>query len=203
MPGSSLWLIPPADHPLHRVLGKLICTQLPAKFPELTGPQFDPHMTLTSNISPAVYGDSPQQWLDSIPWPSGKEVQVRFETVETEDTFFRRGTIKVNFDGVRDVAGIARARGVVGEEAIGPVTEEWLKEWKSAFGPHVSLIYGSVPISDTKLAEITDFVKSNKIHLSPDSTADDEFAGWKGGEVWLVPTDRSIEQWKPIVIKKL
>ena len=140
MPGSSLWLVPPPDHPLHKILSELIHTHLPSKFPELTGPQFAPHMTLTSNVPPETYGNDAQQWLDSIPWPAGESVRVRLQTVKSEDVFYRRGYIKVAFEGVRDVAGIARARGVNGEATIGPTTEEWLKEWKSAFGPHVSLI---------------------------------------------------------------
>lgn len=140
MPGSSLWLIPPSSHPLYKIISELITEDLPSYFPELTGPPFAPHMTLTSNIDPAVYGDKPQEWLDSIPWPAARDVQVRFETVRTQDVFFRRCYVKVAFDGVRDVAAIARARGVNGEENIGTKTEQWLDEWKSDFGPHVSLI---------------------------------------------------------------
>lgn len=140
MPGSSLWLIPPPSHPLHRIISELISKDLPSEFPDITGPPFAPHMTLTSNIPPTVYGDKPQEWLDSIPWPASGDVQVQLKAVLTEDIFFRRCYIKVAFDGVRDVAGLARARGVNGEESIGSKTEQWLDEWNSSFGPHVSLI---------------------------------------------------------------
>jgi 2',3'-cyclic-nucleotide 3'-phosphodiesterase len=140
MPGSSLWLVPPPDHPLHNILSDIITRQLPFKFPDVTGPSFSPHMTLTSNIDPEIYGDNPQAWLDSIPWPEAGTVKVRFRGVETEDTFFRRGYVKVGFDGVREIAGIARSRGVIGENIIGPGTESWLRDWQIAFGPHVSLI---------------------------------------------------------------
>lgn len=140
MPGSSLWLVPPPDHPLHGILAELVTKTLPAKFPAEVGPLFSPHMTLTSNIEPSIYGDNPQQWLDSIPWPKGSEVKPQFGVVKTEDVFFRRAYIKLGFDGVRDIAALARARGVEAEEDIGPKTEKWLAEWVAAFGPHVSLI---------------------------------------------------------------
>jgi 2',3'-cyclic-nucleotide 3'-phosphodiesterase len=140
MPGSSLWLVPPPSHPLGQILAKLIEDALPANFPNEAGPSFAPHMTLTSNIPPPTYGNSPQEWLDSIPWPSQQEVKVIFESVKSEDVFFRRCYIKVAFEGVRAIAGLARARGVNGEETIGSATEEWLQDWKVEFGPHVSLI---------------------------------------------------------------
>jgi 2',3'-cyclic-nucleotide 3'-phosphodiesterase len=97
-------------------------------------------MTLTSNIDPAIYGDSPQQWLDSIPWPAAGEVKIRFEGVKTEDFFFRRGYVKVRPEGATDIAALARARGVEGEDIVGPKTEKWLGDWLAAFGPHVSLL---------------------------------------------------------------
>ncbi len=140
MPGSSLWLIPPSSHPLHQILSELISEALPSGFPSVTGPSFAPHLTLTSNIPPAVYGDKPQEWLNSIPWPKSPDVKVQLRAVRTEDVFFRRCYIKVASDGVRGIAGLARARGVNGEESVGTKTEQWLGEWSASFGPHVSLI---------------------------------------------------------------
>ena len=143
MPGSSLWLIPPASHPLHGIISSLIAGDLPSRFPEVTGPAFAPHMTLTSNIPPAVYGDQPQAWLDAIPWPAvASDVSIRFRAVRTEDVFFRRCYLQVFWnDGIRDLAGLARARGVHGEaDATAPKTAQWLDEWRAAFGPHVSLL---------------------------------------------------------------
>lgn len=146
MPGSSLWLVPPPDHPVHQILTDLITTTLPARFPDVAGsssgsPPFSPHMTLTSNIDPAVYGSDPQAWLDSVAWPAGRDVQVRFEDVRTQDVFFRRCFVKVGVDGgVGDIAALARARGVEGEAEVGPRTRKWFDEWTAAFGPHASLI---------------------------------------------------------------
>ena len=137
MPGCSLWLVPPPSHPLHAILSTLISKTLPSKFPGKTEPDFPPHMTLASNVLPSTYGDDPQTWLDAIPWPAAS---VRFETVKSEDTFFRRCYLKVTFTGVRDIAGLAWARGVGEEESVGERTESWLEEWTAGFGPHISLI---------------------------------------------------------------
>lgn len=142
MPGSSLWLVPSPSHPLHAIITKLITDFLPAQFANATPrpPAFAPHLTLTSNIDPAIYGDNPQKWLDSIPFASCSDVKVEFDRVKTEDVYFRRCYIKCEFEGVKSVAGIARARGVLGEDGIGDVTKKWLSEWKESFGPHVSLM---------------------------------------------------------------
>ncbi|ETS78729.1 2',3'-cyclic-nucleotide 3'-phosphodiesterase [Pestalotiopsis fici W106-1] len=200
MPGSSLWLVPPPDHPVHRILTKLITQTLPNTFPDVAGsdcPSFSPHMTLTSNIDPALYGDDPQGWLDGVPWPQGRDVSVRFAAVQTQDVYFRRCFVQVGMgDGVADIAALARARGVEGEaDQTGPKTRKWLGEWAEAFGPHVSLIYGDNPIDDAKLQEISKVVKEAGIEL--------EGPGWEGGVVWLVPTDRPINEWKPIATKEL
>lgn len=142
MPGSSLWLTPPASHPLHAIITNLIETSIPAHFPNTTPrpPIFSPHLTLTSNVDPGIYADQPQRWLDEIPFPSAEDVNVSFEKVKTEDVFYRRCYLKCVYDGVKDVAAIARARGVEGEADVGKITEAWLAEWQGSFGPHVSLM---------------------------------------------------------------
>jgi len=160
MPGSSLWLVPPPSSPLSHILRELITSTLPSHFPAETGavtspstptslsPHFFPaHITLTSGISPETYGDDdPQAWLDSIPWPEEKP-KVRFSGIESQDVFYRRCFIKVELnEGVRKLAGLARARGVIapqvgGDEGeVGKRVEEWLVQWEKAFGPHVSLM---------------------------------------------------------------
>ncbi|KAK3936584.1 2',3'-cyclic-nucleotide 3'-phosphodiesterase [Diplogelasinospora grovesii] len=216
MPGSSLWLVPPPTHPLHKILTDLITNTLPNKFPEHAPdaggyPQFPPHMTLTSEVSPSLYNGTPQAWLDSIPWPAAGSVKVRFGSVKSQDTFFRRCYISVGLGGgVEELAGLARARGVNDEEdANGPKTKEWLKRWVEAYGPHVSLIYGDKPIDDKTLDRVAKAVEDAGIKMSatPENTASEdqivEEAGWDGGEVWLVPTDKPIEQWKPIATREL
>ncbi|KAF3763447.1 2, 3 cyclic phosphodiesterase [Cryphonectria parasitica EP155] len=205
MPGSSLWLVPPSSHPIHAILAKLISSELPLHLPSASPPPplFSPHLTLTSNIDPAKYGDDPQGWLNSIPFPSSADVQVIFERVKTEDVFFRRCYISCGWDGVRDTAGIARARGVIGEETVQQETTKWLAEWREAFGPHVSLLYGDMPIDEAKLKEIEQAVQEAGITLSQDKGKSERFDGWDGGIVWLVPTDKDIAEWKPIATRLL
>lgn len=149
MPGSSLWLIPPATHPLHAILTTLITDTLPSLLlpppsPSSSSssllPTFSPHLTLTSSIPPATYSPDPQAWLDSIPFPSSADVRVSLESVRTEDVFLRRCYLRAEFAGVRDIAAAARAAGVESEGAVGAErTAAWLEKWRTGFGPHVSL----------------------------------------------------------------
>ncbi|KAK4170912.1 2',3'-cyclic-nucleotide 3'-phosphodiesterase [Triangularia setosa] len=148
MPGSSLWLTPPPTNPLYPILPKLISSTLPAKFPSeaassprVTPHFFAPHMTLTSDVSPSVYGSNPQAWLDAIPFPSAASVKVKFGKVKSQEAFYRRCYISVGYEGVKDLAGVARARGVFDEaDEHGEKTKEWLEWWRKEFGPHVSLM---------------------------------------------------------------
>ncbi|KAH8880597.1 2',3'-cyclic-nucleotide 3'-phosphodiesterase [Thozetella sp. PMI_491] len=207
MPGSSLWLVPPPSHPLYQILTELIEKKLPASFPGESLPVFSPHLTLTSEIPPEVYGDRPQEWLDSIAWPDKSQVAVDFEHVKTEDIFFRRCYIKARFEGASGIAALARARGVNDEPVPGPKTEAWLAAWKESFGPHVSLVYGNFTINEEKLAEVSTMVQESQVKLysSGEEAGGNSppYAGWQGGVVWLVPTDLSIPDWKPIATKEL
>ncbi|KAK4126954.1 2, 3 cyclic phosphodiesterase [Parathielavia appendiculata] len=229
MPGSSLWLLPPDSHPLHRILTTLITSTLPSTFPReasATSPgagvaphYFPAHVTLTSGIEPdTTYGDEPQRWLDAIPFPIRSEkVRVRFERVVSQDVFFRRCFVRVAFDGVREVAGVARAVGVLGEQVNvdgegevrwGEGTQKWLSEWREEFGPHLSLMYGDEPIADEALKQITKVVREAGVKLSEEITENIQgtsgWDGWDGGVIWLVPTDKPISEWgKPIATRQL
>jgi 2',3'-cyclic-nucleotide 3'-phosphodiesterase len=161
MPGSSLWLLPPESHPLYAILAKLIELTVPdilftapppsavpaapssdARASATTEPVlFAPHMTLTSEIPPDVYGDDPQVWLDSLPFPAETPV-VKFLDVHTQDVFFRRCYVSVGYGGVEAVTATARAWGVynaAGDDAAQSKATEWLIWWREAYGPHVSL----------------------------------------------------------------
>lgn len=141
MPGSSLWLLPPPTHPLYSKLQTLISSTIPTLlFPppsSTTPPSFSPHVTLTSEINPSIYGDNPQQWLDSLSWPKANGVGIKFEGVRTEDVFFRRCYLKVRKeDGIKELAALARGEGVLvgkGKEAV----REWVDE---SYMPHCSLM---------------------------------------------------------------
>jgi 2',3'-cyclic-nucleotide 3'-phosphodiesterase len=132
MPGSSLWLLPPTSHPLTSRLTTLITTTLPTTFPQhaassprVTPHYFPPHVTLTSEIPPGRYGEDAQGWLEGVVkvWEEGgSKVGVRFEGgndgVRSQEVFYRRCFLGVGFEGVGGFAGLARARGVLGEEVV-------------------------------------------------------------------------------------
>ncbi|GAB1316124.1 hypothetical protein MFIFM68171_06334 [Madurella fahalii] len=144
-------------------------------------------------------------------------VKVRFERVATQDVFFRRCFIGVGFEGVKGLAGCAREWGVSGvadeegerrgEGRFGEETERWLDWWRREYGPHVSLMYGSVPITDEVLKEVTRVVREGGVKLPKDGPDGAEegggWDGWDGGVVWLVPTDKPIAEWKPIATREL
>lgn len=54
---------------------------------------------------------------------------------------------------------------------------------------------GSNHIDEPKLEEISNVVEEAGVPLRK--------GGWEGGVVWLVPTDRPIDQWTPIATIKL
>ncbi|KAK0644216.1 2',3'-cyclic-nucleotide 3'-phosphodiesterase [Cercophora newfieldiana] len=210
MPGSSLWLLPPPSSPLHSALKTLITKTLPSLLPSestfsiLAPDFFPPHMTLTSEISPSLYGDYPQAWLDSIPFPSAEDVCVRFGDVASQEVFYRRCFIRVGLEGVRAAVGIARARGVTGEEEVGERTKEWVEWWVREYGPHVSLMYGGVSMDEVKMERVAKAVEEAGIKLCADGSDDTKDAsGWDGGVVWLVPTDQPISEWQPIAVREL
>ncbi|CAJ2501890.1 Uu.00g047430.m01.CDS01 [Anthostomella pinea] len=63
---------------------------------------------------------------------------------------------------------------------------------------------GDASIDDHTLQEIRDVVREAGVRLDGLGSGDREgFGGWEGGEVWLVPTDRPVEGWKPIAVKTL
>lgn len=191
MPGSSLWLLPPSDHPLNSTLSSLI-SQTADHFssPHL----FLPHITLTSNIHASTYSEDPQKWLDSISFPAG--VEVRLGSLASEDIFVRKlySTVVKN-DGLRDTGAVAR-RYVDGFEGEGEA-RMWAEE---VWMPHLSLLYHDCPkVSRAEIEKVTKYVEDSGAKLSGDGEA----SGWKGGRVVLVPTDRPINEWKPIAEKAL
>lgn len=132
MPGSSLWLLLPASHPLSAVLPPLI-QQTAARF---NSPHtFIPHVTLTSEIDPSVYSSDPQAWLSSLKFPSREDVRVKLGKLESQDVFFKKLHSRVEKEGVKEAGRVARsAVDGFGEEAK---AREWVEgEWM----PHLSLL---------------------------------------------------------------
>lgn len=133
MPGSSLWLLPPADHPLNETLPALI-DKTSKHFGSVH--RFLPHLTITSEISPSKYGSDAQAWLDSLNLFSGTDVQIKFERLGSEDVFFRKLYIKCKkSDGVEKLAQQCRQQvdGFSDEKVAGA----WVED---KYMPHVSLM---------------------------------------------------------------
>ncbi|OCL03151.1 2',3'-cyclic-nucleotide 3'-phosphodiesteras-like protein [Glonium stellatum] len=191
MPGSSLWLLPPQSHPLAPLLTTLIKT-VSAHF---NSPHtFVPHVTLTSEISPSIYEKDPQAWLNSLDFPKADDVTVKFERLETSGVFFRKMTIRVAKQGVRPLATVARS--VVEGYAAEEQSKKWVEE---IFGPHLSLLYADVEVSEESGKEMETVVRETGV--SPEGVG--ELGSWVGGSVVLVPTDMKIEDWNPIAARNL
>lgn len=54
-------------------------------------------------------------------------------------------------------------------------------------------------LDESKTREIEDAVREAGITFDGDVRT----GGWFGGQVWLVPTDRSISEWRPIAVRSL
>ncbi|KAF2472053.1 2',3'-cyclic-nucleotide 3'-phosphodiesterase [Lindgomyces ingoldianus] len=192
MPGSSLWLLPPADHPLNSILSSLIQeTSSHFNSPQL----FIPHITLTSEISPSTYLPDPQAWLDHLKLPAGKDVRVKMGRLQSEDVFVRKLYSKVEKQGVVEIAKLART------VVAGFNEDEGAQRWANEkYGPHLSLLYHDCPkIAEDSVAKIEQLVRDSGVGLDGEG----ELAGWTGGRVVLVPTDRPIKEWNPLAERKL
>ncbi|KAF2197858.1 2',3'-cyclic-nucleotide 3'-phosphodiesteras-like protein [Delitschia confertaspora ATCC 74209] len=192
MPGSSLWLLPPSDHPLTDIITTVI-KKTAAQFnsPHL----FIPHITLTSEISPSAYGSDAQSWLNALPFLSAKYVRVRLGKLESQEAFFKKLYSRVEKnEGVKGLGKVARmaVEGFEGED----VAEMWVQE---KFMPHLSLLYWDGTVTSEQLAEIERFTKEAGINLNGEG----ELAEWEGGRVVLVPTDKAIKEWAPIAERGL
>lgn len=69
--------------------------------------------------------------------------------------------------------------------------------------PVTDAIYsGDMPIDESKLKEIQKVVEEAGVALNATSGSEG-IGSWEGGVVWLVPTDKSIAEWKPIATRTL
>lgn len=132
MPGSSLWLLPPATVNQDALFALIEKTSSHFGSPH----RFLPHVTLTSEISPSKYGSDPQAWLNSLDMLSGEKFRVTFEKLNSEDVFFRKLYIKCNkTDALKDLA--ARCRQHVDGFGELPKAQDWAAE---SYNPHLSLL---------------------------------------------------------------
>lgn len=134
-PALSLWLVPPADHPITNVLSDLITTKIPS-LPGVTStpPKFRPHITLTTGIPQDL--TDPQQWLDSLDLGNATQTDVRLLQLDVEDRYFKRVTLRVEMGGVQGLASRMR-KAKVG--LLGKPMEDADEEGKT-YSPHLSLM---------------------------------------------------------------
>jgi 2',3'-cyclic-nucleotide 3'-phosphodiesterase len=193
MPGSSLWLLPPKSHPLNEILSGLI-NQTSSRF---SSPhRFVPHVTLTSELSPSAYSADPQTWLDSLQLPPQSSVQVKFEKLASEDVFVRKLYIKCSkTDGLKRLAAMCRLKVEGFEEEDKAVN--WATE---KYNPHLSLLYHDCPVVIAEeLSRVAELVQKVGVVMGKSG----DLAGWTGGRLVLVPTDRPIDQWSPVAERDL
>jgi 2',3'-cyclic-nucleotide 3'-phosphodiesterase len=191
MPGSSLWLLPPKEHPVNDLLSKLIdSTSSRYGSPH----RFIPHVTLSSEISPSLYSSDPQAWLDSLKLPSGN-VQVKFEKMASEDVYYRKLYIKCEkLEELKKLAVVCRRK----VEGYGD--EKTTMDWgNKEYNPHLSLLYHDCPQVDAEGLRQTEAL----VRQSGVTFGEGDLGGWVGGRVVLVPTDKPVDQWDPLVQRSL
>lgn len=135
MPGWSLWLVPAQGSQVDRNVAKLISTTVPSVLPALGNvPNFAPHLTITSQVPPGRVKDKPQEWLDALDLSKINTVHVRFESLESEDKFFKRLIIRCETDpALLELAVQCRAQGVESGD------ETKARKWIEDYDPHCSL----------------------------------------------------------------
>lgn len=163
-------------------------------------PDFAPHVTLTSFIEPSTVGSDPQKWLDELEFKHSEDVRIRFLTLVSEDKFFKRLFIRCEKDpGLFSIAKASRKWGVEGGDHS--KAGKWLN---AEYDPHCSLMYSDKHVTEEMMQEVKK--KCGGLALMEDGAKDLETepcVGWVGGEIWLVPTDRKIGEWKPIATRKV
>ncbi|KAF8461914.1 2',3'-cyclic-nucleotide 3'-phosphodiesterase [Kalaharituber pfeilii] len=178
MGGSSLWLIPPAESEIDSKLSTLINITLPSLMPDIRLPHFRPHITLTSEVSPA---------LDPTTVTSSIEVQtppdVKFHEVNVGTTFFTRVTLHLEKTAaIKALAADCRKKYVTNGD------EEAAKRWSEEdYVPHLSLIYAEQVPGAELVARINEEVAKAGIQFDVES--------WKGGRIALVNCAGSVEEW--------
>ncbi|GAM84474.1 hypothetical protein ANO11243_024700 [Dothideomycetidae sp. 11243] len=204
MPGSSLWLIPPPNAPFTRSLNTFIAGTVPFRFAPLKPPSFIPHVTLTSNIPFSLHDTVPtdaQVWLDCLELPipaadcdGDDRIVVDLTTLEAGEAFFKKLTLRVAKPNapLEKLAIACRAQGVCSGDF------ERAREWERADSPSSS---ADMPLkeADKKIpALLQDFDRAKAIFKpARDGTVA------VSGSVVLVPTDREIDQWKPIARREV
>ncbi|KAK5690297.1 hypothetical protein LTR17_025989 [Elasticomyces elasticus] len=181
MPGSSLWLVPPEDSDLYKAIDNLVIQRLPSIYTNASPKRFSPHVTLTSDTI-SDYAD-PQEWLDSISLPRDDALAslvVTIKDVQVGKPFFKKLTMACSKTvELCDLAVHCRLAGVEGVEQ------------EAADNSDVS--EGHV---EAQLTTVDDAIRDARQQYSDSKTT-------TGGSIWLVPTFKTIDDWKPVATRQL
>ncbi|KAK4901899.1 hypothetical protein LTR49_027184 [Elasticomyces elasticus] len=181
MPGSSLWLVPPEDSELYKAIDNLVNQRLPSIYTNASPKRFSPHVTLTSDTI-SDYAD-PQEWLDSISLPREDALAslvVTIKDVQVGKPFFRKLTMACT--KTVELCGLAGHCRVAGVEGV----EQEAADNSDVSESHVA----------EKLTEVIDAIQDAKQQNADSKTT-------TGGSIWLVPTFKAIDDWKPVAIRQL
>lgn len=124
----SLWLVPPRNNKIHAILADAIAHIVPSALAaEAPLPQFEPHVTLTSQIPLTTTRDDFQTWLDGIDLPPDTVV-VEFQELAVGDAFHKKLFIRCEqSDSLLSLASACRKHSDI-------------KISEGLYDPHVSLV---------------------------------------------------------------
>lgn len=193
----SLWLVPKETSPFTKTAQELISETVPRNFVADNDIQhFPPHVTVTGELDAdkAFGGKSPQEWLDGLDFssyqPEKNEVLLELDTVEAEESFFRKMNI-----ALKDNANLRKVSGQCRKEA--GLDEAWSK---NEYRPHLSLFYGDIPTQQVKS-------KVPLIEMKIGFAFGDLFACCGGalclgGYMVVVDTRKPIQEWHEAIVAK-
>jgi len=233
MPGWSLWLLPPKPTQITYQLDRQIREFIPQIYSDIVPPTslpiFPAHITLTSLIPPLSEDQDAQAWLDSLPLEpksdssaEGKEageneagssdktagagVQVQFKELASGSTFFKRLYIRCHrTPSLLALASLCRRHAVHrGTQTWAPVDEnvqQWVEE---SYDPHISLLYVDLDPTGNRMELVNKGLRGMGIMMAGEERKGMAWMeGWRGGRVWLVPTDRGLGEWRPVAERVL
>jgi 2',3'-cyclic-nucleotide 3'-phosphodiesterase len=128
--GLSLWLIPPEDSEIHTLLADAITRIVPSTLTTQDPPhQFEPHVTLASQIPRASITGDPQTWLNETTLPDTSAAEVEFQELAVGDTFTKKLFIRCRrSDSLLSLASACRG------------FSTGVKVGEAEYDPHVSLV---------------------------------------------------------------
>ncbi|KAM0722007.1 hypothetical protein Q7P37_002933 [Cladosporium fusiforme] len=183
----SLWLTPPENSKIRAALTEAIAYEVSSALgTSQQHSQFEPHLTLASQIPLQTAGPDPQKWLDEIELPPVSEVEVQFKELATGGAFFKRLFIRCR-----------RSESLL---QLAIVCQNFSSEYASRaqYDPHVSLLYSQEPVSEDAKRSLEHKLAEKDIIVKGDTSS-----SWRGGTIWLVPTGKDVTDWHPVARRSL